>query len=122
MVTDLSNKIPLCDDWDPDDLKSPAQPITPTSIDLPQSKPIAPARPMAVDVPTTVTRWTDSFINDLIWVFLDTPKKRRKELHPVPLAIHATTGGPHMGADELVRWRGLLSNPKLIAKGTQAEV
>jgi hypothetical protein len=39
---------------------------------------------------------TDSFINDLIRVFLDTPKNRKREPHAVPLAIHITSR-PHMG-------------------------
>lgn len=51
---------------------------------------------MAVIVPTKVTGQTDSFINDLIRVFLDTPKNREREPHAVPLAIHITSR-PHMG-------------------------
>jgi hypothetical protein len=96
MVTDLSNEIPLCDDWDPSTLQSPAQPVTPAPIKRPQSEPIALTKPMAVIVPTKVTGQTDSFINDLIRVFLDTPKNREREPHAVPLAIHITSR-PHMG-------------------------
>jgi hypothetical protein len=122
MVTDLSNEIPLCDDWDPSILRSPAQqPITPTPLELPQSGPIAHAKPMAVIIRTDVTGKTDSFIGNLIRVFLDTPKNRKRELHAVPLAIHVTTR-PHMGPAEPVPCRGLLSDPKLIAKGMPAEI
>jgi hypothetical protein len=76
---------------------------------------------MAMDVPTTITGRTDSFINDNIWVFLDTPKNQRREPHAVLVAIH-TTSRPHLEAHEPVRSRGRLSNPKLIAEGTPAEV
>jgi hypothetical protein len=121
MVTDLSNKISLCKDWDHQKLRSPAQPTTPTPIMLPVSVPIAQARPMAVRDPTTITAWTDSFIDDLIWIFLDTPENQEQEPHAVPLAIHVTSR-PHMGEDEPVKRRGLLSEPKLEAEGTPAEV
>jgi hypothetical protein len=121
MVTDLSNEIPLCNDWDPKTLRSPAQPITPTPIELPENEPISLAKPMAVHVPTNVTGRTDSFIDDLIRVFLDTPANREREPHAVPLAIHVTSR-PHLGPNEPVTRRGLLSDPKLIAEGTPAEV
>jgi hypothetical protein len=121
MVTNLSNEIPLCDNWDPDTLKSPAQPITPIRIERPASEPLTTARQMAVDVPTTVTGRTDSFIDDLIRIFLDTAKNRRTQPHAVPLAIHATSQ-PHLGAGKPIQGRGLLSGPKLIAVGTPAEV
>jgi hypothetical protein len=121
MVTDLSNEIPLCHDWDPKTLRSPAQPITPTPVELPADEPMLLAQPMAVVVPTTVTGRTDSFIDDLIRVFLDTPTNREREPHAVPLAIHVTSR-PHLGIHEPVMRRGLLSDPKLIAEGTPAEV
>ena len=76
---------------------------------------------MAVHVPTNVTGRTDSFIDDLIRVFLDTPANREREPHAVPLAIHVTSR-PHLGPNEPVTRRGLLSDPKLIAEGTPAEV
>jgi hypothetical protein len=77
---------------------------------------------MAVEVPTTITTRTGSFIGNLIWVFLDTPENRERKPHAVPLAIHATSR-PHIGTAEPVRQRGLLlSAPKLKAKGTPEEV
>jgi hypothetical protein len=120
MVTDLSNEIPLCGDWDHATLRSPAQPDTPEPILLPAATPIAKAMPMAVHIPTTVTACTDSFIDDLIRVFLDTPENRAREPHAVPLAIHVTSR-PHMGDSEPIRRRGILSAPKLEAEGTPAE-
>jgi hypothetical protein len=121
MVTDLSNEIPLCTEWDHTKLRSPAQPETPAPVLLPDNVPIARAMPMAVTVPTTVTARTDSFIDDLIRVFLDTPLNRAREPHAVPLAIHVTSR-PHMGDAEPIKRRGLLSAPKLEAEGTPEEV
>ena len=76
--------------------------------------------PMAVQVPTTVTARSDSFIDDLIRVFLDTPLNRAREPHAVPLAIHVTSR-PHAGSDEPIKRRELMSKPKLIAEGGPAE-
>jgi hypothetical protein len=82
---------------------------------------MALAMPMAVEIPTTVTAPTDSFIDDLIRVFLDTPTNREREPHTVPLAIHVTSR-PHMlGKAEPLKRKGLLSAPKLEAEGTPAE-
>jgi hypothetical protein len=120
MVTDLSNEIPLCKEWDHNKLRSPSQPDTPRPVLLPTAIKIAQAMPMAVSVPTTVTARTDSFIDDLIRVFLDTPLNREREPHTVPLAIHVTSR-PHLGEAEPVKRRGLVSAPKLIAEGAPAE-
>ena len=120
MVTDLSNEIPLCKDWDHDALRSPDQPDTPSPSCLPDEVPLAKAMPMAVHVPTTVTARSDSFIDDLIRVFLDTPWNRAREPHAVPLAIHVTSR-PHAGPDEPIKRRELMSKPKLIAEGGPAE-
>jgi hypothetical protein len=121
MVTYLSNEIPLCHDWDPDTLRSPAQPVTPEPVKLPEDQPMSLAQPMAVVVPTAVTGRTGSFINDLIRIFLDTPTNRDREPHAVSSAIHVTSR-PHLGPDEPVTQWGLLSDPKLMAEGTPADI
>jgi hypothetical protein len=121
MVTDLSNEIPLCEDWDPSKLHSPGQPQTPTPKTLGDSVPFAIGRQLAVTVPTEVTGRTDSFIDDLIRVFLDTPDNREKQPHAVPLAIFVANR-PNAGNDEPVPRRENLSAPKLVAEGTPAEI
>jgi hypothetical protein len=88
MMTDFSNEIPLCKEWDHIKLWSLEQPNTPVPIMLPNKIPMAKTMPMAVHILTTVTARTDSFIDDLIQVFLDTPLNRAWEPHAVPLAIH----------------------------------
>jgi hypothetical protein len=76
---------------------------------------------MALSIPTEVTARSDSFIDDLIRVFLDTPRNREREPHAVPLAIHVTSR-PHAGSAEPIKRREIVSNPKLIAEGAPAEV
>jgi hypothetical protein len=63
----------------------------------------------------------DSFIDDLIQVFLDTDKNRATQPHAVPLAVFVSNR-PHAGDDEPVPRRENLSGPKLEAKGTPAEL
>jgi hypothetical protein len=103
MVTDLSNEIPLCDDWDPSTLHNPGQPRTPTPKTLDDSVPFAIGRSLAVKVPTEVTGRTDSFIDDLIRVFLDTPDNREKQpsLSQTALMQERTNPSP----DEKTFWR-----------------
>jgi hypothetical protein len=72
MVTDLANKIYRCSAWNPETLRSPAQPTTPRPRPLPTNVAFESAMPMAVVVPVTVTAKTEGFIDDLIQVFLDT--------------------------------------------------
>jgi hypothetical protein len=120
MVTDLSNEIALCQEWDHTTTRSPAQLLTPTPVELPDDEPFAEALPMAVHIPTSVTARTDSFIDDLIRIFLDTPLSREREPHAVPLAIHVTSR-PHMGSEEPVPRRGIVSAPKLAAEGVPME-
>jgi hypothetical protein len=96
MVSDLSNEIPLCADWDPETLHSPDHPVAPDPKPYPADVPFGQARPMAVTIPTTVTARTDCFIDDLIRVFLDSPRARAREPHAVPLAIFITSR-PHAG-------------------------
>jgi hypothetical protein len=88
---------------------------------LPPEAPMAMAKPIAFHILTTVTAQTDSFKDDLIRVFLDTPLSRAHEPHAVPLAIHVMSQ-PHMGTAGPVQCRGLLLAPKLAAEGTPAEV
>jgi hypothetical protein len=46
MVTDLSNEISLCTEWDHTKLRSPAQPHTPIPVELPDEIPVALAMPI----------------------------------------------------------------------------
>jgi hypothetical protein len=75
MVTNLAREIALCDDWDPSTLQSLAQPVTPVpKLYTSNDSHFAIARATAVAIPITSTIKTNGFIDDLIPVFLDTPK------------------------------------------------
>jgi hypothetical protein len=121
MVTDLSNEIMLCADWDPRTLHSPAQVLSPDPVPLGDDVAFGKGRPMSVGIPVSMTARTDSFIDDLILVFLDTPENRKRCPHAVPLAIHVTSR-PHAGDLEPVKRRPLLSPEKLAAEGLLVEV
>ena len=79
---------------------------------------------MAVEIPISGDRVgrVDGFIDDLINVFADTPENCRMQPHVVPLAMHVTSR-PHAGDKlEPIPRRPLLSQPKLLAEGSPAEV
>jgi hypothetical protein len=121
MVTDLANEIGSCPTWDPEQLRSPAQPVTPTPSELSEEIPFGQARQTAVKLPPNSNSRTDGFIDDLITIFLDTPNNRRRSPHVVPLAMHVTSR-PHAGHHEPIARRNILSDAKLIAEGTPAEI
>jgi hypothetical protein len=116
MVTDLANEITQCDEWEPSNLHSPAQPVAPATVRLPGSIPIAPASQLGVVLPPAPRGRIDGFIHELINVFPDTEENCARLPHVVPLAIHATSR-PHAGDDvEPIPHRPLLSDEKLIAQ------
>ena len=120
MVADLANEIRLCNEWD-GQLRSPAQPQTPTALRQPKSIPFQRARPCAVKIPTTVTGRTECFIDDLINVFLGSASNILTEPHVVPLAIHLSSR-PHADQQEPVPRRQVIQPDKLVAEGTPAEI
>ena len=123
IVTDLANEIAQYTEWDPSELRSPAQPDKPEPIRLSPCVPIATSKPMAVLVPSPIIGGkVDGFIDDLINVFIDNPANCARQPHVVPLAMHVTRR-PHAGDNEepLPR-RPKLSIPKLMAEGRPEEV
>jgi hypothetical protein len=121
IVTDLANEIGQCKNWDPQALRSPNQPVTPTPIRENQAVPVAQARPMALHIPTTATSRVDSFIDDLINVFLDTESNLARQPHTVPLAMFVTSRSPSGTTQEPIARPPILSIPKLLAEGSPAE-
>jgi hypothetical protein len=121
MVADLANEISMCKEWDPGELRSPDQPVTPEPIRLEPSIPHAPGREMAVIVPPLQTGKVDVFIDDLIDTFLDTPENLARKPHAVPLAMFITSR-PHAGDKEPILRRAILSLLKLLAEGAPAEI
>ena len=122
IVTDLANEISMCEEWDHVETRSPAQPQTPSPNRLPPDVPMAQGKAMSIIVPETKGGKVDGFIDDLINVFLDTPENCNRQPHVVPLAMHVTSR-PHAGEErEAVPRRPILSQPKLEAEGSPAEV
>ena len=120
MVCDLSNKITLIGDWDPDNLFSPIQPKVPTAVYIDPLIPIAPARAMAVEVPTTSLGQGDYFLDDIIKVFLDCLTINRRNTALVPLAMHVLM--TPLSKYEPVSTKETLSLNKLLLEGTSSEL
>ena len=121
-VTDLANELAKCMTWDPTTTFSPAQATVPSPVRLPQDIAREKARPMAVLSPVTSEGVIDDFIDDLISVFLDTPENVARYTQAVPLAMELTSR-PYAGDDrEPIPRRPILSQSKLQAEGSPAEV
>ena len=112
LVTDLTNEISQCEDWDPTHLRSPVKPTAPEPVYVAEAEaPLAPALPMAVEIPPIEQEKVDGFVDDLFYVFWDTPSNRERLPHAVPPAMHVTSR-PHAGdADEPLLRRNILSRP-----------
>jgi hypothetical protein len=121
MITDLSNELPLIAKWDPDQLFSPAQVTVPSPKYLDDSIPLALARPLAVDIPTTALGRGDCFVDDIIKVYIDDPVQIKRHAASAPLAIHIAMR-PNAGEKEPITRREALSEAKLEAEGTPAEI
>ena len=87
MFTDLSNELVIIDEWDSDLLYHPIQPQVPSSIYLDDDIPLAPGRPMAVDIPTTAMGRGDCFIDDIIKGFLDFPCNIKRHASSALLSV-----------------------------------
>jgi hypothetical protein len=120
MVTDLSNEIPLCGSWDPTVTKSLIQTTAPAPVLLDPEIPLTAGRPMAVQIPVTLTGRSNCFIADIIKVFLAVPGECERQTQAVPLAVYVTTR-PHAGDSEPIPRPENIAVPKLVAKGTPAE-
>ena len=120
MVCDLSNEITLIGDWDPDILFSPIQATVPDPIYVDPLVPLAPARAMAVKVPTTLLGRGDCFLDDIIKVFLARWDIIKRNAASVPLAMHASMRP--LAKDEPVPRKETISLTKLLLKGTPSEL
>jgi hypothetical protein len=82
---------------------------------LKSTVPFAPARPMAVRIPSMESGRADVFVDDVIHVFPDTPGALERYPHIVPLAMELTSRA-HAGTSEPIP-RAILSPEKLAAEG-----
>ena len=90
MVCDLSNEITQVKEWDPDMLFSPVQLVVPPTKYLDPSIPIAPAKTLAVEVPTTSLGRRDCFLDDIIKECLDRLDIIKRNAASAPLAMHVS--------------------------------
>ena len=122
MITDLSNELPLIEDWDPEKICSPDQYKiqAPIYLDDELSK-CAPAKPLSVHIPVTALGRSDCFIDDIIVVMIDRPEQILRHSSAAPLAIHCAMR-PNAGVEkEPIPRRDAMSGEKLVAEGSPAE-
>ena len=121
MVTDLSNEIPLIKDWNPDELHHPMQKQVPAPEYLDEDEPLAQAKEMAVEVPTTALGRRDCFIDDIIAVMLDTEDSIKRHASAALLAIFVSIR-PFAGDQEPVPRKEVVSLEKWKAEGIPREI
>ena len=123
LVTDLANEIAWCANWNPHVAHSSmlAADNNPAPKRVRPTIPFAPARPMAVNVPSISSGRVDVFVDDVIHVFPDTPGALERFPHVVPLAMELTSR-IHAGPSEPIPRRPILSPEKLAAEGAPAEI
>lgn len=121
MCTDLSNELPLIPDWDPDTLYHPMKAKVPDPEYLDESFPLAQARMMLVEVPTTTLGRSDCFIDDVIKVFLDTADTIKRHASSALLAIFVSIR-PFAGDKEPVPRKEVVSVEKWKAEGVPREI
>ena len=120
MVCDLSNEITLVKEWDPDVLFSPVQPKVPPALYVDPSIHIAPARELAVEVPTTSLGRGDCFLDDIIKVCLNRLDIIKRNAASVPLAMYVSMRP--LSQDEPVPRKETLSLNKLLLERTPSKL
>ena len=120
MITDLSNEIPFCKNWDPKSTFSLIQPSPPDAKYSDPSIPIGTARELSVSITTTAKGRADCFIDDIIKVMLDRPENVERHAASAPLAVFVCMR-PNAGNDEPVPRRENISPAKLEVEGAPAE-
>ena len=122
MITDLSNELPLMEDWNPEEICSPDQHKVQAPIYLDdESDQCAPAKPLSVHIPVTALGRSDCFIDDIIVVMIDRPEQILRHSSAAPLAIHCAMR-PNAGVEkEPIPRRDAMAGEKLVAEGSPAE-
>ena len=121
MVTDLSNELPLVDEWDPKLVHSPAQEEVPEPVYLDKDTPLEKAKPMAVSIPTTAGGRADCFIDDIVKCFYALDDVIQRQASAAPLAAFLSMR-PHAGKNESIPRKEPLNQEKMAAEGIPNEV
>ena len=121
MITDLSNELPLMEDWNPEEICSPDQHKVQAPIYESDQCAPAPAKPLSVHIPVTALGRSDCFIDDIIVVMIDRPEQILRHSSAAPLAIHCAMR-PNAGVEkEPIPRRDAMAGEKLVAEGSPAE-
>ena len=121
MVTDLSNDLPRIPDWDPDTLHHPMQPKVPDPEYVDEEVPLAPGKPMAIEVPVTAKGRRDCFIDDIISVMLDSTEVIKRHASSALLSIFVSIR-PFAGEKEPVPRKEVVSEEKWKAECVPREI
>ena len=117
--TDLCNDLADFPNWTPDICQSPLQCGVgpPRFMDI--DDPPAPAQELAVSVPTRPHGFHDSYLDDMIQLFVATPENLLRCPSIVPLIVHLMTRP--LAPDEPLPRKPMLESDKLEAEGSPAE-
>ena len=118
--TDLCNDLADFDDWHPDIVQSPLQEGIGPPKCAPDDTPLAQACELAVAIPPRPQGFHDSYLDDMIQVFLATAKNLEKCPSIVPLVVHLMTRP--VADDEPISRKDMLEADKLQAEGAPAEI
>ncbi|OEU10297.1 hypothetical protein FRACYDRAFT_247237 [Fragilariopsis cylindrus CCMP1102] len=119
MITDLSNELPLMEDWNPEEICSPDQHKVQAPIYLDdEPDQCAPAKPLSVHIPVTALGRSDCFIDDIIVVMIDRPEQILRHSSAAPLAILCAMR-PNAGVEkEPIPRRDAMAGEQLVAEGS----
>jgi hypothetical protein len=120
MITDLANELLDDEAWDTSLCVSPLQHLVPAPQRLPANIKIATAVQPQLQPPPYPHGKADTFVDDVILVFLDTAENCTRATAAVPLAIHLASRP--MSDTEPIPREPFLSMEKLAAEGMPAEI
>ena len=117
--TDFCNDLADFDEWQPDLCQSPLQEGIGGPKYLPEEVPLVAACELAVSVPPRPHGFHDSYLDDMIQVFLATNPHLGRCPSIVPLVVHLMTRP--VAKDEPITRKDMLEADKLEAEGAPAE-
>ncbi len=121
-ICDLTNRLLLDEDWDPEQLHAPNQELVPAKQVLDDDIPFAEGKQLVVNVPVNPKGLLDVYIDDEIGITVDLPgsdNALRMARAPL-LAIHAVSRPRHH--DEPIPREELAALNKLIAEAGLEEI
>ena len=117
--TDFCNDLADFDEWQPEHCQSPLQEGIGGPKYLPEEVPIVAACELAVSVPPRPHGFHDSYLDDMIQVFLATNPHLGRCPSIVPLVVHLMTRP--VAKDEPITRKDMLEADKLEAEGAPTE-